>query len=52
MDGEDQMGFVLLAICMGVLPASIAQSKGRNFLAWWIYGATNLTNYIKPLRAK
>jgi hypothetical protein len=33
------MGFVLLAICMGVLPASIAQSKGRNFLAWWIYGA-------------
>jgi len=33
------MGFVLLAICMGVLPASIAQSKGHNFLAWWIYGA-------------
>jgi hypothetical protein len=30
---------LLLAICLGVIPGFVAQSKGRNFVAWWIYGA-------------
>src|ERR1051325_7408516 len=30
---------VLLAIIIGLIPAVIAQSKGRNFVAWWMYGA-------------
>ncbi len=33
------MVFLLMAICIGVIPAFVAQSKGRNFLAWWVYGA-------------
>jgi hypothetical protein len=33
------MEFVLIAICLGVIPGIIAQSKGRNFVAWWLYGA-------------
>jgi len=27
------------AIIIGLLPAAIARSKGKNFLAWWLYGA-------------
>jgi hypothetical protein len=33
------MSIVLLAIGLGLIPAFFAQQKGRNFLAWWIYGA-------------
>jgi hypothetical protein len=33
------MEYILLAICLGVIPGIIAQSKGRNFVAWWLYGA-------------
>lgn len=34
------MFFILaLAILLGLVPAAIAQSKGRSFLLWWIYGA-------------
>lgn len=29
----------LVSICLGVIPAFIAQSKGRSFVAWWFYGA-------------
>ena len=32
------MGLLLLVICIGIIPAAIAQTKGRNFVAWWIYG--------------
>ena len=28
----------LIAVCIGVIPASIARSKGRDFVTWWIYG--------------
>ena len=28
----------LIAICIGGIPASIARSKGRDFVGWWIYG--------------
>jgi hypothetical protein len=24
---------------MGLIPAAIAQSKGRSFVLWWVYGA-------------
>lgn len=30
---------LIAATCIGVIPASIAKSKGRNFVEWWIYGA-------------
>ena len=33
------MGILIFAILIGLIPAAIAQSKGRNFIAWWIYGA-------------
>ena len=33
------MEFILIAICLGVIPGLIAQSKGRSFVAWWLYGA-------------
>jgi hypothetical protein len=29
----------VLAILIGLIPAAIAQSKGRSFGAWWFYGA-------------
>jgi hypothetical protein len=32
-------GSLLLAVCLGLIPAFVAQSKGRSFLAWWFYGA-------------
>jgi hypothetical protein len=33
------MGFILVAILIGLIPAAVAASKGRNFMAWWFYGA-------------
>jgi len=33
------MGFFLFAILIGLLPAYIAQGKGKSFVLWWIYGA-------------
>ncbi len=33
------MPLFLLAILLGLIPAAIAQSKGRSFVAWWLYGA-------------
>jgi RNA polymerase subunit RPABC4/transcription elongation factor Spt4 len=30
---------LLLAVCLGVIPGLVAQSKGRSFVVWWIYGA-------------
>ena len=29
---------LLLAAILGLIPARIAASKGRNFVLWWIYG--------------
>lgn len=28
----------LVLVCVGTIPAFIAQSKGRNFYGWWVYG--------------
>lgn len=33
------MMFFWIAVLIGLLPATIAHAKGRNFLAWWFYGA-------------
>jgi hypothetical protein len=33
------MEILILAVLIGLIPAAIAQSKGRNFVAWWFYGA-------------
>lgn len=33
------MGALVIAVLIGLLPASIARSKGRLFVLWWIYGA-------------
>jgi hypothetical protein len=32
------MEMFVLAILIGLLPAVIAQGKGRSFVLWWIYG--------------
>lgn len=33
------MDLLLVAILVGLIPAAIAQSKGRSFVGFWIYGA-------------
>lgn len=33
------MELLILALVIGLLPAAIAQSKGRSFMLWWLYGA-------------
>lgn len=33
------MEIIVICAIIGCLPAAIAQSKGRSFVAWWIYGA-------------
>lgn len=32
------MEILILAPILGLVPALIAQSKGRSFVAWWFYG--------------
>ncbi len=32
------MSFLLIAAIIAILPAYIANSKGRSFFLWWIYG--------------
>jgi RNA polymerase subunit RPABC4/transcription elongation factor Spt4 len=34
-----QMELLVVAILIGLIPAAIAQSKGKSFVAWWLYGA-------------
>lgn len=31
--------YIFIAIIIGIIPASIAKSKGKDFLIWWIYGS-------------
>jgi hypothetical protein len=33
------MEFLVIAVLIGLIPAAIAQSKGKSFMAWWLYGA-------------
>jgi hypothetical protein len=33
------MSFLLIVILIGLAPAMIARSKGRDFLLWWFYGS-------------
>jgi hypothetical protein len=33
------MDFLIFAILLGLIPAMVAQSKGRSFILWWFYGA-------------
>lgn len=32
------MGFLVVAALLGLITAFIAQSKGRSFAGWWVYG--------------
>ncbi|WP_208526769.1 hypothetical protein [Flavobacterium psychrophilum] len=32
------MGFLVIALIIGILPAFIAHNKGRSFFGWWFYG--------------
>ena len=32
------MEYVIVLAILGLIPAFIAQQKGRNFIAWWVYG--------------
>ena len=32
------MEILIIAMLIGLIPAFIANSKGRSFLGWWIYG--------------
>jgi len=38
-NNKGPMELVILAAVIGLIPAAIAQSKGRNFVVWWLYGA-------------
>ena len=33
------MEFLIIAILLGLIPATIAQRKGESFVVWWIYGS-------------
>lgn len=33
------MEIFIIAVLIGLVPAIIAQSKGRSFGLWWVYGA-------------
>ncbi|TOF21913.1 hypothetical protein CGJ26_10615 [Vibrio parahaemolyticus] len=33
------MELIIMAALLGLIPAMIAQSKGRSFGVWWFYGA-------------
>lgn len=33
------MEILIIAVLIGLIPAAIAQSKGRSFVGWWFYGA-------------
>ncbi len=33
------MNILIIAVLIGILPAFIAQQKGRSFIGWWFYGA-------------
>ena len=33
------MEFLILVILIGLIPAMVARSKGRDFLPWWVYGS-------------
>jgi hypothetical protein len=33
------MEMLILAVLLGLVPAVIAQGKGRSFSLWWFYGA-------------
>lgn len=33
------MGYLILALLLGLIPAAIAKGKGYNFFLWWFYGA-------------
>ena len=32
------LGFILFLSLIALVPAAIANSKGRNFFVWWLYG--------------
>lgn len=32
------MEVLIIAAVIGCLPAAIAQSKGRSFVLWWLFG--------------
>jgi len=33
------MEFIIVAVLLGLIPATIAKNKGYEFAVWWIYGA-------------
>ncbi|MDP8289776.1 MAG: zinc ribbon domain-containing protein [Candidatus Susulua stagnicola] len=33
------MEVLVIAILIGLIPATIARNKGKSFIVWWIYGA-------------
>jgi hypothetical protein len=33
------IGFLVIAIPLGLIPAMVAKNKGRSFLDWWVYGS-------------
>ena len=35
----DMFGVFFVSLLIGLLPATIAEKKGRNFYAWWLLGA-------------
>jgi len=39
MERELMIEALQLAVLIGLVPAFIAQKKGKSFLLWWLYGA-------------
>jgi hypothetical protein len=39
LDEGGSMELLIVATILGLIPAAIARSKGRDFVGWWMYGA-------------
>ncbi|WP_047130017.1 hypothetical protein [Xanthomonas arboricola] len=33
------MSLIIICCLLGIIPAAIANAKGRSFVGWWIFGA-------------
>lgn len=38
-DGPNPLPLLIIAVLIGLIPAAIAQQKGKNFFSWWLFGA-------------
>jgi hypothetical protein len=38
VEWDPAWSFITIPVLLGLIPATVAKSKGRSFFVWWIYG--------------